>query len=193
MQDLTDRQLKERLIGATVLVLFMVLIVPIFLDGKSYENEIIRSQVILPGQHNQERKQTTIVLDRNRSQPVPTTSLVSSNSQDDTFIEENVLQDESSSVINSVNKFLPKIVSEDESETGFWAVQLGSFSSKENAERLAVDLRESGFAAFISNINTKDGVLQRVRVGPQKNKDLANDVVLQLTKLGHQSSVVPHP
>ena len=103
------------------------------------------------------------------------------------------LQDESSSVINSVNKFLPKIVSEDESETGFWAVQLGSFSSKENAERLAVDLRESGFAAFISNINTKDGVLQRVRVGPQKNKDLANDVVLQLTKLGHQSSVVPHP
>ena len=64
-----DRALKERIIGAAVLVLVVVLVVPVFLDGPPAEGEIVSERVPLPGQSDQETK--TIVLDRDRSSPVP--------------------------------------------------------------------------------------------------------------------------
>ena len=81
----------------------------------------------------------------------------------------------------------------DSSPTGMWAVQLGSFSNKDNAERLAADLRDQGFAAFLSQAPSDGGQLQRVRVGPQKDRDSAEAVAGQLAKAGHEGHVVPHP
>ena len=37
-----DRALKERIIGAAVLVLVVVLVVPVFLDGPSNDGEVVR-------------------------------------------------------------------------------------------------------------------------------------------------------
>ena len=45
-----DRALKERIIGATVLVLFVVLVVPVFLDGPNNSDAVISQNVPLPGQ-----------------------------------------------------------------------------------------------------------------------------------------------
>jgi DedD protein len=80
-----------------------------------------------------------------------------------------------------------------ESATGMWAVQLGSFSNQANAERLAADLRKQGYAAFLSQLKTSGGSLQRVRVGPQKDRDSAEAVAAKLKAAGHTSQVVPHP
>ena len=67
-----DRALKERIIGAIVLVLFVVLVVPVFLYGPSTSGEVISEQVPLPGQSGDENQ--TIVLNRDRSEPVPAAS-----------------------------------------------------------------------------------------------------------------------
>ena len=61
-----ERALKERIIGAVVLVVFAVLVVPIFLDGPPADGEIVTERVMLPGQEDQ--KTQTIVLDRDRNQ-----------------------------------------------------------------------------------------------------------------------------
>ena len=74
-----------------------------------------------------------------------------------------------------------------------WAVQLGSFSNQENAERLAADLRNQGFAAFLSQVRTDGGQLHRVRIGPQKDRDTAEEIAAQLQRSGHTGQVVPHP
>jgi DedD protein len=66
-----DRALKERVIGAIALVAIAVLVVPVFLDGPSSEAEIVSESVTLPGQNEQSRKRQTIVLERDRDQPVP--------------------------------------------------------------------------------------------------------------------------
>ena len=79
------------------------------------------------------------------------------------------------------------------SESGMWAVQLGSFADKDNAERLAADLRDKGYAAFLSQLQTDSGALQRVRVGPQKDRESAEAIAAQLAKTGLSSQVVPHP
>ena len=49
-----ERALKERIIGAAVLVLFVVLVVPIFLDGPPGDDEIVSEPVLLPGQEIRE-------------------------------------------------------------------------------------------------------------------------------------------
>jgi DedD protein len=45
-----DRALKERIIGAAVLVVFVVLVVPVFLDGPPESGDIVSERVPLPGQ-----------------------------------------------------------------------------------------------------------------------------------------------
>ncbi len=74
-----------------------------------------------------------------------------------------------------------------------WAVQLGSFGDKENAERLAADLRKQGFAAFLSQLSADSGQLHRVRIGPQKDRESAEAMAERLAKAGHKGKVLPHP
>ena len=65
-----DRALKERIIGAIVLVAVVVLVVPVFLDGPPSDSETVTERVPLPGQSDQ--KLQTVVLNRDRNNPVPT-------------------------------------------------------------------------------------------------------------------------
>ena len=72
-------------------------------------------------------------------------------------------------------------------------MQLGSFGNKENAERIAADIRKQGNAAFLSQLDTASGTLHRVRIGPQKDRDSAEQMAARLQKAGHTGQVVPHP
>jgi DedD protein len=74
-----------------------------------------------------------------------------------------------------------------------WAVQLGSFSNPQNAEKLAAELRKQGFAAFLSQLTIESGPLHRVRIGPQKDRDSAEAMAARLKRAGHTGQVVPHP
>lgn len=194
-----DRALKERIIGIIVLVVFAVIIVPVFLDGPPEDEAVITETLVLPGQNPEARKQQTIVLDRDRSEPVP--AAVTSQPPPDKPVEKN---EPAPSVASSNEKRTPdpKPAAPEEkpaapaaetSETGMWAVQLGSFSNQANAERLAADLRKEGYAAFLSQLQTSSGLLQRVRIGPQKDRDSAEAVAAKLKAAGHASQVVPHP
>ena len=66
-----DRALKERVIGAVVLVAAVVLLVPVFLDGPANDNAEIQESIALPGQDASGSKLKTVVLERDRDQPVP--------------------------------------------------------------------------------------------------------------------------
>ncbi|MDZ7770012.1 MAG: hypothetical protein U5K38_13490 [Woeseiaceae bacterium] len=66
MAEFMDRPLKERIVGAIVLVVVAVLVVPVFLDGPVDDTEVVTETVLLPGQEGQARKQQTIVLNRDR-------------------------------------------------------------------------------------------------------------------------------
>jgi len=69
-----DRELQERVVGAIVLVVVAVLVVPIFLDGSTDDVEIITESVALPGQGGGQPETQKIVLNRDRSEPVPVTA-----------------------------------------------------------------------------------------------------------------------
>jgi len=186
-----------------VLVVFAILVVPVFLDGPSQELETISEAVTLPGQNNQNRTQQTIVLDRDRSEPVPASRaqspLAASTRPEPATVSptpETPRQqpaEQQETVVETDDSPAPASAPAITSTTGMWAVQLGSFSNQENAERLAASLRDQGYAAFLSQLQTSSGPLQRVRIGPQKDRESAEAIAAQLGKSGHNGQVVPHP
>ncbi len=194
-----ERALKERIIGAAVLVLVVVLVVPVFLDGPPGEGEIVTKHQPLPGQADHENR--TIVLERDRTEPVPSNGS-SESSRQASEPKQVVVQAESrpEPVVTepAKSKPTPKEPAAEKpaataSSTGMWAVQLGSFGDQANAERLAADLRKQGFAAFLSQLSTSSGQLHRVRIGPQKDRESAEAMAERLGKAGHKGQVVPHP
>jgi len=62
-----------------------------------------------------------------------------------------------------------------------WAVQIGSFSKKENAESLVNKLQEHGYAAY-TNQRPNENDITSVLVGPEIRKEKANLLVQQLEK-----------
>jgi DedD protein len=74
---------------------------------------------------------------------------------------------------------------------GTFVVQLGSFGSRENAERLVRDMTAKGFTTFIAPITTNGRELYRVRVGPTRDRPSAEALAAQLKRMGQSGSIVP--
>jgi DedD protein len=74
-----------------------------------------------------------------------------------------------------------------------WAVQLGAFATREKAEQLVSDLRRRGYAAFVLEYRAGGQVLHRVRVGPEQDRARAVAIAERLRKDGFQPVVAPHP
>ncbi len=194
-----EKALKERIIGAVVLVTFVVLIVPIFLDGPPTEGETISERVLLPGQEDQNTK--TVVLDRERTEPIPVANSSSAGEEKESVapspVVEELVVEQAPKPAQTLPQQAPQTTTDKPqpaaSTTGMWAVQLGSFSNKENAEKLAASLRKQGYAAFLSQLQNGDSQLHRVRIGPQKDREAAEEMAARLAKVGHKGQVLPHP
>lgn len=76
-------------------------------------------------------------------------------------------------------------------ERGTFVVQLGSFGSRDNADRLVRDMTAKGFNAFIAPITTNGRELYRVRVGPTRDRASAEALAAQLKRVGQSGSIVP--
>ncbi len=150
-----DRKLKERLVGAAVIVGVAVLLIPEFLSGPETDG-VVTTNIVIPGESGADARIHTIILDPPTSQP-------------------------------------PAPVPVADANTAAWAVQLGSFASRENAVRLAGELEDKGYEAEVS-VHVADGrTLHRVRVGPVSDRESAEALVGRLQLEGVTGRVVPHP
>jgi len=79
------------------------------------------------------------------------------------------------------------------SGVGF-AVQLGAFGRVEDANALRDRARAAGFSAFVEQVRTDKGTLNRVRVGPVASRADAEQLKAQVaSKVGVAGMVRPHP
>lgn len=159
--------LRQRLVGALVLVALGVIFLPMLLDlGGSYEVDTasrippvpaIEPIVVAPAKIPENipvAKQPAFPLDR-EEESVPEMSST------DTPIQE------------------PRL-----SEAGLpeaWVLQVGSFRDQTNAEELKAKLVDAGFTAFVRVVNVDRGKNYRVLVGPKvlKEKILADQRVIE--------------
>jgi DedD protein len=71
-----------------------------------------------------------------------------------------------------------------------WAVQLGSFASHANADKLVRQLKAQGFPVYVLSGGSGASLRYRVRVGPVADRGTAAQTAARLKSLGHVGSLV---
>jgi DedD protein len=71
-----------------------------------------------------------------------------------------------------------------------WAVQLGSFASRANAERLVHRLQTSGGSFYVAPGGSGSALRYRVRMGPLADRGAAERALAKLKAQGHSATIV---
>ena len=200
-----DRALKQRLVGASVLIALAVVVLPMMLGGRPDGDAPESQKIELPPQPSEldfETRRYPIgeqppkpQADRSEAvvKPLPspgTPPVISdesaSDSTTDTVVE--TIPDRVALPTVEIAEEPPVEVSPLEAkpvDAGRYIVQVASFGAADNAKRLSEALRSYGYTVKIDTIKSDVGTLHRVRVGPYGNETEANGVVSRLqTQVG---------
>ncbi len=176
---IVDIRLRERLIGALVLVTLVVLLVPAVLTGRAPVREAAPEP---------ESAGLEIVLDATPApaleQPVPEPELPAAPEPASTPAE--------SPAVPASLAAAPAAVAPAGAPPAF-AVQLGAFKTRDRADQWVSELREQGYSAFVFEYRAGGQILYRVRVGPESDRSRAQALADRLRKAGHTAVVAPHP
>ncbi len=71
-----------------------------------------------------------------------------------------------------------------------WVVQVGSFSSRRNAQVLRDKLRKQGHASFVEAVKRASGTAYRVRIGPQVSRKSAERLRQKLAEVAGLKGLV---
>lgn len=63
-----------------------------------------------------------------------------------------------------------------------WVIQVGSFSNRENAEKLVETIRKMKYDTFMEQADVDGKTLYRVMVGPEVERKLADQMLVKLNK-----------
>ena len=76
------------------------------------------------------------------------------------------------------------------SVTSAWVVQVGSFSSRENAIKLRNQLRKQGFTSFTESFEQDNQIAYRVRIGPQISRKKAEQLLQKLKSVSNKTGII---
>jgi DedD protein len=226
-----DRRLKERLVGATILVALIVLIVPELLSGpkrpalpplaaglatRTVSVDLATSKAVAapqsetlpaaPAEASSAEPQTEApspstasadVADRAAPDAAPPASAapapaaasapsvatLKAQNAPAPSLETSSSPPKSVAVVSRPTESAP-------TARHAWAVQLGSFASKTNAERLVHQMQASGGSFYVVSGGSGQSVRYRVRMGPLADRSAAERAVGKLKAQGHPATVV---
>ena len=195
-----DRRVKERLVGASILVALIVLIVPELLSGPSPSSVITRPSVSAP----EPVRNVTVDLAPGKEPAPAAESASSSNDRPPVAPSAPAAADATGGTSPSASA-APSVpletaappptsaaaVAKPNMASRAWAVQLGSFASRDNADKLLHQLRGQGFSVFILSGGSGAALRYRVRIGPMADRAAAVQEAAKLKSLGHAASIVP--
>ncbi|MFO8024627.1 SPOR domain-containing protein [Thiohalophilus sp.] len=189
-----ENQLKQRIVGAIILVALAVIFIPMLLSGDRDGNlSIVESNIPAKPEHVDRVKTLDI---EPPAAPPPAEPIRRSPVDAHT---PQAQEDEASS--NDRRDEAAKTQSPSETQADAqavdnkaWAVQVGSFSQQSNALGLRDKLRDQGYSTFVEEVSTDNGPVYRVRVGPEVKRSKAEKLQQELqAKLKLEGLVVAHP
>lgn len=190
-----QQRLKERLVGAAVLVVLAVIFIPMFLTGP-IDSGTIKSTNI-PERPVEKINSKLIPLTDTLSPAIPT-ELEGMQIADDSLAEKEKMSitipespsDSPQKTNASSKKVVKKPVKDKQVGLTAWVVQLGSFNSKVNADKLNLTLRKSGFPAFVEPLQEGNKTVYRVRVGPELLRADADALLKKIKKSANLDGIV---
>lgn len=189
-----DRNVQERLVGAIVLVIIAVLVIPEFLSGPR-QRESITQGLELPAEGESELQTVTIRMDQSADVPQAATGQGAVASTTVAVEDKKSVQQQAAiEAKQAATATRPAKKADVVPGSGAdWAVQVGSFSERDNALRLANTLKQQGYAATVSQHKSRGRTLHRVRIGPMRTRAEADTMAARLNREGQQAAVVSLP
>lgn len=187
-----EQKLKERLVGAAVLVAVAVIFIPIILSDSPETDSISGSNIPEKPDANFSSRIIPVIKhdDKSLSKDIGTDNIISEDKQikdnqetvKETVVEKIEANKEKSAEMNSSRKENEVREAEIQANVGLsvWVVQLGSFSNEENAQSLNKKLRKAGYPAFVEPLNKNGQTSYRVRVGPEIKRSEAELLLKKL-------------
>jgi len=160
-----EAPLQQRIVGAIVLVTLGVIFIPALLDGSGYKSRQVQDIKV-------REKPDFPPLTQKKLKPVATP--LDKNNQLTA-----VNSDTEKTPIKPVKSF---------------ALQVGTFSNNENAEKMRNKLRQAGYTTFVHKQQSKGKTSFKVRIGPELEHSVLEKIKADIRK-SHKidAYIVNHP
>ena len=179
-----DRELIERLVGAVVLVLLLVVVAPALLDG-SRESGSESDQSDIDGAT---RTEIIVLNGRPGAQEAPAVEAVNKPVAKTAPETQPARTDKPKPA--AVIRPEPEAPKKTSLDLDGYAVQMGSFASKDNADKFAAGLSGEGYAVFVMAAKTAAGTVYRVNAGPRATRADAEKLAATIGKSGRSVMVI---
>ncbi len=192
-----DETLKKRLVGATVLVSLVVIFVPMLLDDEPMVDSGITETNIPPKPAHDfssrvipaEDEELAIPPLTHRPEivpltPPPTPAAVAETpkpAEPAVPAAPVVAEKKVEPSVQPPPAEKPQPVQPREGLAA-WVIQVGSFSNRENAEKLVETIRKMKYDTFMEQADVDGKTLYRVMVGPEVERKLADQMLVRLNK-----------
>ncbi len=194
-----DQSLKQRLVGVVVITALAAIFVPMLFDDPVEDRDQTISELGIPpspvASYEQDIEPAQTSVEEVLELPEPDYVLAESD------LEEVNIQPEPAA---KQQQPVPAQVKPPSKQTSSkpvnrqpppalvrWVIQVGSFSEQKNADALKDKLIKQGFNAFVDTVETKQNkTLYRVKVGPELDKQRAEQTQAKLKKLNKIKSIL---
>ncbi len=162
-----EAPLQQRIVGAIVLVTLGVIFIPALLDGSGYKSRQVQDIEI-------KEKPEFPPLIQKKVKPIPTPV---------EQIKKNQL---------AAQKTAPKQTHKKPIKS--FALQVGTFGSNENAEKMRDKMKKLGYTSFVYKSVTKGKTSYKVRIGPELERSVLDNIKKNIKKSQKiDGYVVNHP
>ena len=172
-----EKQLKERIFGAVVIVSLIVIFVPMLLNPEEDESYILEdSLTIAPNESTQEialgipesvlaiQAQTEAI-----QQQLYADDFVEPEQPSTDQIAQNAPVDDIEALVNRIQDTKMASIVNNKA----WVVQLATFADEKNAKNLVKELNSKGFSAYMRETHGQTQDFTRVLVGPEADRQKA--------------------
>jgi len=186
-----DRRVKERLVGATILMMLVVLIVPELLSGPKRPGGEPPASRGLPSQtvtvevhtHATTREPAQSVVPAAAPAPVDIATQAAAVPIAGTPAEAQTTTGATAPGAAAPGAAAPGAAAPSAAHVvaaGAWAVQFGSFKDEANADKLVRELKAEGYVVYVSSSGSGAAARYRVRMGPLADRDAAERAIAKL-------------
>lgn len=189
--------LKQRLVGAVVLVALAVIFVPMLLQGNKRSGiPMFGSNV--PAKPDLKAGEIDIPLQVPTPAPAASATVVEQPVKPQAVrpavkaAEPAKTPEPAAAPAEQAQRLKPAVPASTAPPADGWAVQVGSFGAAHNAMKLRDSLRAKGYPAYVEQVKVSRGASYRVRVGPMLARGEAVALQGKLEAKLHMRGIVVH-
>ena len=190
------KEIKQRIVGAIIFVIFISIMVPPILDGNNPENK--NKKVLVSSNQFNEKERKVIEIDlRERSFP---SNMVSNNKNTyidrfkayiNTFKSDEIIEKKEVQHSNIIESERDSVIF-DEFENSSWIIQVGSFMELKNARNQISNLRDIEISAYVIEDIKNNQSSYKVRVGVNLSEKKAKEISEFLKNYGYKTQILPY-